>query len=97
MAESLKERRGRIKRELLASRGGKCSVCGYTKSISALCFHHQSPEEKEFSISGVRLTRIARAKLDAEAAKCDIYCQNCHTELHDREGWVHEDGKRTPK
>ena len=97
MAESLKERRERIKRELLATRGGKCCACGYSKAISALCFHHRKPEEKEFSISGVRLTRFARTKLDAEAAKCDIYCQNCHAELHDREGWVHENGKRTPK
>lgn len=78
-------------------RGGKCCTCEYSKSISALCFHHRNPEKKEFSISGVRLTRIARAKLEVEVAKCDVYCLNCHAELHDKEGWVHENGKRTPK
>jgi hypothetical protein len=52
---------------------------------------------KEFNISGTRLTTIPRNKLEAEVDKCDIYCLNCHAELHDKEGWVHENGKRTPK
>ena len=97
MSESLKQRRDRIKRELLAMRGGKCCACGYSKSISALCFHHRDPQDKVFNISGVRLTRLARVKLEAEVAKCDVYCLNCHAELHDKEGWIHEGGKRTPK
>ena len=97
MAESHKERRERIKQELLLSRGGKCCVCGYSKSLSALCFHHKNPIEKEFNISGTRLTAISRKELEVEVDKCDIYCLNCHAELHDKEGWVHEDGKRTPK
>jgi len=97
MAESHKERRERIKRELIDRRGGKCCACGYSKSFSALCFHHRDPEEKGFNISGMRLTKISRAKLEEEVDKCDVYCLNCHSELHDKEGWVHEDGKRTPK
>ncbi len=97
MAETNKQRRERIKRALLQRRGGKCCVCGYSKSLSALCFHHRKPENKELSISGVRLTRTKRQVLESEADKCDVYCLNCHAELHDREGWVHEDGKRTPK
>jgi len=97
MAETNKQRRERIKRELLHRRGGKCQTCGYAKSVSALCFHHRNPEDKTISISGVRLTHTPRKQLEAEADKCDVYCLNCHSELHDREGWVHEDGKRTPK
>lgn len=97
MAESHKERRNRIKQELLVHRGGKCKECEYSKTPSALCFHHRNPEEKEFNISGTRLTKISREKLEAEVDKCDVYCLNCHAELHDKEGWVHENGKRTPK
>jgi 5-methylcytosine-specific restriction endonuclease McrA len=97
MAETLKQRRARIKGELLKSKGGKCSSCGYKKSYSALCFHHIDPASKSFNISGTRLTRVARAKLEAEVDKCDVYCLNCHAELHDEEGWVHENGKRTKK
>ena len=97
MAETLKQRRARIKGELLKSKGGKCSSCGYKNSYSALCFHHIDPASKSFNISGTRLTRVARAKLEAEVDKCDVYCLNCHAELHDEEGWVHENGKRTKK
>ena len=97
MAESNKQRRERIKGELLKRRGGKCATCGYFTAQSALCFHHRDPEEKKFNISGVRLTRMRRALLDEESDKCDVYCLNCHAELHDREGWVHENGKRTKK
>ena len=97
MAETHKERRNRIKHELLKRRGGKCVLCRYNKSESALCFHHIDPSTKLFNISGTRLTKIGRAKLEAEVDKCDIYCLNCHAELHDIEGWVHENGKRTKK
>jgi hypothetical protein len=97
VAETHKVRRERIKKELLARRGGKCHECGYQTSFSALCFHHRKPAGKKFNISGTRLTRLSRARLETEADKCDIYCLNCHAELHDREGWVHENGRRTPR
>lgn len=96
MANHNKERRERVKRELVESRGGKCIKCGYKKSLSALCFHHRNPEEKEFNISGKNLLR-SRKKVEAEFFKTDVYCLNCHAELHDTEGWVHEDGKQTPR
>jgi 5-methylcytosine-specific restriction endonuclease McrA len=97
MAESPKQRRERIKRELLRRRGGKCADCGYVKTTSALCFHHPEPKEKMFNISGIRLTQVSRKELEAEVDKCIVLCLNCHAERHDTEGWVHEDGKRTPK
>lgn len=95
--ESLKAKRSRIKQELLRRSCGKCKTCEYSKSPSALCFHHRNPEEKLFNITGVRLTSTLKKRLEDEADKCDIYCLNCHAELHDQEGWVHENGKRTPK
>ena len=97
MAETPKKRRERIKAELVIRRGGKCQKCGYSINQSALVFHHRDPSQKKFNISGVRLTNTPRALLDAEADKCDVLCVNCHCELHDEEGWVHENGKRTPK
>ena len=97
MSESHTHRRNRIKKELIQRRGGKCKSCGYQKSLSALCFHHVDPATKGFNISGMRLIAISRPLLDAEADKCEVYCLNCHSELHDQEGWVHEEGKRTPK
>lgn len=97
MGNSNKVRRAKIKTELLQRRGGKCKACGYTKSLSALCFHHIDPADKGFNVSGVRLTKMSRLQLEREVDKCDVYCLNCHAELHDVEGWVHENGMRTPK
>lgn len=97
MRESNKERRLRIKTELINKLGGKCIKCKYEKNISALCFHHIDPTSKKFNINGTNLTKIARVKLEEELEKCELYCLNCHAELHDKEGWVHENGKSTPK
>lgn len=97
MMETNKAKRVRIKQYLLKRRGNKCSKCNYSKSFSALCFHHEDPGEKAFNISGVQLSKKSKKTLEAEADKCIVYCLNCHAELHDTEGWVHEEGKRTPK
>ncbi len=97
MAESNKQRRERIKQELLQRRGGKCADCGYKKTMSALCFHHLNPKEKKFNVSGVRLSGVSRKRLEAEVDKCIVLCLNCHVERHDKEGHIHEDEKRTPK
>ena len=97
MAVNNKDRRLKVKTELINRRGDKCITCGYAKTYSALCFHHRNPATKEFNISGTKLTKMARSKLEIETDKCDVYCLNCHAGLHDREGWVHEDRKITPK
>jgi len=95
--ETNKQKRLRLKRELVNFLGGKCKECGYENSLSALCFHHINPKAKKFNISGIRLTRMPKKDLVKEAKKCEIYCLNCHAELHDKEGWIHEKGKITPK
>ena len=95
MPESLKERRHRVKMDLVLRKGGACEKCGYSRALSALCFHHREPTTKTLNISGVRLTRHSRSRLEAEVDKCDLLCLNCHAEFHDEEGWVHEGGKRT--
>jgi predicted nucleic-acid-binding Zn-ribbon protein len=74
--------RAKIKAELLKRRGGKCKACGYSKSVSALRFHHRDPLTKYFNISGVLLTTMSRQLLEAEADKCDVYCLNCYSELY---------------
>jgi hypothetical protein len=91
------QRRDRNKRELLKRRGKQCKECGYAKTISALCFHHRNPDDKEFNLSGTNLTRKSKQKREEEADKCDVYCLNCHMELHDREEHVQENGNRTKK
>jgi len=60
-------------------KGGKCQLCGYSKCIAALDFHHINPKEKEFSITTYRKSwDIVRPELD----KCNLLCANCHREIH---------------
>ena len=90
------KRRNQRKEELVKMKGGKCKICGYSKSLSALTFHHKNIEQKRFTISGNKLLK-RWDELLKEIEKCDLLCMNCHAEVHDEEGWPHENGKRTPK
>ena len=60
--------------------GGKCSRCGYDKSLSALQFHHTDPSQKEFHLGNKR--GITWDKQLEELSKCELVCANCHAEIH---------------
>ncbi len=79
-AERVAERRRKIKETLVAEAGGGCVLCGYSRCIAALQFHHVDPETKRFHLSRHGVARsIAKAR--AEAAKCALVCANCHAEI----------------
>lgn len=61
--------------------GGKCSLCGYSKCLRGLVFHHRDPKEKKFSIGGSQ--EITWNRLVKELDKCVLLCANCHAEVHD--------------
>jgi len=73
-------RRKKLKEEAIKISGGKCSVCGYDKCLSALEFHHNH-EDKEGHVSTF-IKKGSRQKVLKEAEKCIILCANCHRELH---------------
>ena len=75
-------RRFKLKKDLVAYKGGKCEICGYNKSMRALSFHHINPEEKEFTFSGRHCKSFKKLKL--EAYKCVLVCANCHMEIHEK-------------
>lgn len=61
--------------------GGKCKLCGYSKCLRSLAFHHLDPSTKEYDIA--RLIRTHGKKtLYAEIKKCVLICANCHGEIH---------------
>lgn len=62
--------------------GAACRLCGYSKCLRALEFHHLYPEAKSFSISGKGITRRLSVQLE-EAAKCVLLCANCHREVEE--------------
>ena len=73
--------RNRTKLKLVEYKGGKCSKCGYNKSIPSVYeFHHRDPKEKDFGIGG---KSWSYERLKKEVDKCNLYCRNCHAEIHD--------------
>lgn len=81
MAKATSIRRLRLKKELVDIKGGKCQVCGYSRCLVALDFHHIDESTKDFELSQRYLTRSWMKIID-EAKKCVLLCANCHREVH---------------
>jgi hypothetical protein len=69
-----------MKARIVEACGGKCSVCGYDKCITALEFHHPT-DDKEGGISEMLFKRFEVVL--KEAKKCELLCCRCHREAHD--------------
>lgn len=75
----VKERRRKLKQILVEEHGGKCEICGYSRCVQSLQFHHFDPKLKEFAMACSRT--IGLNKLRTEAQKCVLLCSNCHGEV----------------
>lgn len=75
------QRRVETKIKAVDYKGGKCIICGYSKCLRAMHFHHLDPTIKSFSISMCqnRSWKVVQAELD----KCVLLCCRCHTEVED--------------
>jgi 5-methylcytosine-specific restriction endonuclease McrA len=62
------------------SRGGKCEMCGYSKYLGALQWHHLDSSIKEYAIGHRR--GLKETQLLQEISKCQLLCANCHSEVH---------------
>jgi len=71
-------RRG-IKKRAVEYLGSKCLICGYSKCLDALSFHHRDPGLKEFRLGSYA---AGWEKLQKELDKCDLLCLRCHAEVH---------------
>lgn len=72
---------------LLIKKQGGCCKCGYAdySCMAVFDFHHHDENKKDFAISvllnfGYSLTN--RKLFIKEAAKCKIFCSNCHRKIH---------------
>lgn len=74
-------RQRKTKQQCIEYKGGKCSICGYSKSSAALDFHHINPAEKDFQIAKFRSRSFSKIK--EELDKCILICSNCHREAHE--------------
>jgi len=63
----------RKRKEAIALLGGKCAACGSTTKLE---FDHIDIRTKSFNIS--KAWSYSKARLDAELAKCQLLCSECH-------------------
>lgn len=80
-SEIITQFRQKRKRDLITLYGGKCSLCGYDKSIKALEFHHIKPQDKKYALGTGNCHKLQDDL--TEAKKCLLVCANCHREIHD--------------
>jgi DNA-directed RNA polymerase subunit RPC12/RpoP len=78
-AERVKRRRHKNKELLVKYKGGRCVICGYSKCLDAMDFHHVYG--KSFTIS-LNTRVVAIKRLIREVDKCILVCSNCHREIH---------------
>jgi hypothetical protein len=55
-----------------------CMDCGGRFPPYAMDFDHRDPTQKLFDIASGKSMLKSRASLEAEVAKCDVICANCH-------------------
>lgn len=54
----------------------ECDICGYNNYFSVLELHHRDPKAKEASVGNMK--NYSKERIEAELAKCDLLCANCH-------------------
>ena len=81
-SKNVQEWRNNTKLRALRCFGNKCQLCGYSKCIQALEFHHIDPSLKDFSFSSAISTIKSWEYLVTELKKCVLVCTNCHREIH---------------
>lgn len=79
-SEQIVRHRRKVKEMLVAEAGGCCALCGYSRYLGALEFHHRDPRLKRFHVSRDGVT-LSLAEVRAEAEKCVLLCSNCHAEV----------------
>jgi hypothetical protein len=64
--------------------GKKCCICGYSRCLEALEFHHIDESTKKFDISTAiwGSVKASPEEIEAEVKKCALVCANCHREIH---------------
>jgi hypothetical protein len=58
-----------------------CNRCGEADQ-ACLDFHHREPNGKEYALSEAIRRGWSLKRLEAELAKCDVLCSNCHRKHH---------------
>lgn len=76
------ERAWKRKKVLVEKLGGACQICGYSRNLAALEFHHVDPSGKSMNLDSRSLSNSSMVRILAELNKCVLLCANCHREVH---------------
>src|SRR5260221_6827290 len=81
VAKLMKQKTARRRRQLewhhQLKRGRPCSICGRVFQPAAMQWDHRPGTKKLGDVASL-LNRASRARVEAEIAKCDLVCANCH-------------------
>ncbi|MFH2070447.1 MAG: hypothetical protein ABIJ11_04470 [Elusimicrobiota bacterium] len=73
------KKRKSLKQRAATYKGGCCVLCGYSKLVEALSFHHLGGKDFGIAFRGhTRSWERVRKELDG----CILVCLNCHAEIH---------------
>lgn len=70
-----------LKEKAVQYKGGRCADCEGVYHNACYDFHHENPEEKDFTFSKVKTTSWNEV-LKQELDKCVLLCANCHRLRH---------------
>jgi hypothetical protein len=79
------DRNIRIKQKLLdIKKSSGCSICGYSKNLGILEFHHEDSSIKKFKVNtcDIRRKNINWEDILLEIDKCVVLCSNCHIKTY---------------
>jgi hypothetical protein len=71
-----------------------CMDCGYSDHPAALDFDHRPGTGPKRASVAALVTSATLADIDAEIAKCDVVCANCHRIRTAERGWARPAGER---
>jgi hypothetical protein len=57
-------------------------LCGYSRCLAAMDFHHPDPSQKEGYGTGALKSHWSFEKNKKELDKCVLVCVRCHREIH---------------
>ena len=55
-----------------------CADCGGSFDVCCMDFDHRDASEKKFNVGSMFAHHYSRELIEAEVAKCDLVCANCH-------------------
>jgi hypothetical protein len=80
--EDTHRRKRKIRQYKSEAKKSGCSVCGYNKCHTALCFHHPNGNKADNYAKLVKGDGGSVASFSKEIRKTILLCLNCHAEAH---------------